>query len=96
MRIEQLILENLIHDSQYASLVGVFLKTEYFRAHPEKVIFSEIQDHIKEYNKAPGVSALANIISDRDDLNENLFKSCTEVLQSLGKTKTDDPEWLGA
>ena len=38
MRIEQLILENLIHDSQYASLIGVFLKTEYFRAHPEKSV----------------------------------------------------------
>ena len=94
MRIEQLILENLIYDSQYASLVGVFLKPEYFRAHPEKIVFGEIQDHIKEYNKAPGVSALANIISDREDLNENLFKSCTEVLKNLGNTKTDDTEWL--
>ena len=94
MRIEQLILENLIHDSQYASLVGVFLKPEYFRAQPEKIIFSEIQDHIKEYNKAPGVSALANIVADRNDLNENIFKNCIEVLNGLGKTKTDDPEWL--
>ena len=94
MRIEQLILENLIHDSQYASLIGVFLKTEYFKAHPEKIIFTEIQDHIREYNKAPGVSALSSIISDRTDLNENLFKSCVDVLEGLGKTKSDDSEWL--
>ena len=94
MRIEQLILENLIHDSQYASLIGVFLKTEYFKAHPEKIIFTEIQDHIREYNKAPGVSALSSIISDRTDLNENLFKSCVEVLEGLGQTKSDDSEWL--
>ena len=54
MRTEQLILENLIFNSEYASLVGVFLKPEYFKAHPEKIIFSEIQNHIQEYNKATG------------------------------------------
>ena len=70
MRIEKLILENLIHDSQYASLVGVFLKKEYFRAHPEKVIFSEIQKYLRDYNKSPGVSVLANLITERNDLNE--------------------------
>ena len=94
MRIEQLILENLIHDSQYASLIGVFLKTEYFRSGPERIIFSEIQDYINEYNKAPGVSALSNIVSDRDDLNETTFKNCLEVLDGLGETKSDDTEWL--
>jgi|TARA_B100001971_G_C18259392_1_gene585245 replicative DNA helicase len=93
MRIEQLILENLIYDSQYASLVGVFLKPEYFRAHPEKIVFREIQNHIKEYNKAPSVSSLANIISERDDLNENLFKNCLEILKAY-KKKSDDTEWL--
>ena len=94
MRTEQLILENLIFNSEYASLVGVFLKPEYFKAYPEKIIFSEIQNHIQEYNKAPGVSALANIVSERDDLNEETFKNCLEVLESLGKTKSDDSEWL--
>jgi replicative DNA helicase len=94
MRIEQLILENLIHDSQYASLVGVFLKTEYFKSGPERIIFNEIKEHLEEYNKAPGVSALANIISDRDDLNELTFKNCVEVINKLGKTKSDDTEWL--
>lgn len=93
MRIEQLILENLIYDSQYASLVGVFLKPEYFRAYPEKIVFGEIQEHIKAYNKAPSVTSLANIISDRDDLNENSFKNCLEILKTY-KKKSDDTEWL--
>ena len=94
MRIEKLILENLIHDSQYASLVGVFLKKEYFRAHPEKVIFSEIQKYLRDYNKSPGVSVLANLITERNDLNETSFKSCEEVLNDLGKTKSEDRDWL--
>ena len=93
MRTEQLILENLIFNNEYASLVGVFLKPEYFRAHPEKIVFREIQNHIKEYNKSPSVSSLANIISERDDLNENLFKNCLEILKAY-KKKSDDTEWL--
>jgi replicative DNA helicase len=94
MRIEQLILENLIYDSEYASLVGVFLKVEYFKSGPEKIIFNEIKEHLEEYNKAPGVSALSSIISDKDDLNENTYKNCLEVLNNLGKVKSDDTEWL--
>jgi len=93
MRTEQLILENLIFNNEYASLVGVFLKPEYFRAHPEKIIFSEIQNHIQEYNKPPTVPSLENIITSRDDLNEATFKNCMEVLTTY-KIKTDDYEWL--
>ena len=94
MRIEQLILENLIYDSEYASLIGVFLKVEYFKSGPERIIFNEIKEHLEEYNKAPGVSALSSIISDKDDLNENTYKNCLEVINNLGKVKTDDTEWL--
>ena len=93
MRTEQLILENLIFNNEYASLVGVFLKPEYFRAHPEKIIFTEIQNHIQEYNKPPTVSSLENMITSRDDLNEATFKNCMEVLTTY-KIKTDDYEWL--
>ncbi len=93
MRTEQLILENLIFNNEYASLVGVFLKPEYFKAHPEKIIFSEIQNHIQEYNKPPTVSSLENMITSRDDLNELTFKNCMEVLTTY-KIKTDDTEWL--
>ena len=41
MRTEQLILENLIFSDEYASLIGVFLKSEYFKAYPEKIVFTE-------------------------------------------------------
>ena len=94
MRIEQQIIENLLHDSEYASLIGVFLKPEYFRAAPEKVIFTEIQNYIREYNKAPEPKTLAALLSNRNDLNESLFGNCMEVLNDLGNKKSDDPEWL--
>ena len=80
MRTESLILENLIHSDNYSSLIGIFLKAEYFRAHPEKIIFSEIQKHIFEYSKPPTVESLSVKLSNRDDLNEAVYNNCIELL----------------
>ena len=55
---------------------------------------SEIQKYLRDYNKSPGVSVLANLITERNDLNETSFKSCEEVLNDLGKTKSEDMDWL--
>ena len=93
MRTEKLILENLLFNTEYANLVGIFLKTEYFNAHPEKIIFSEIQNHINEYNKAPTLEALENKLTNRTDLNETTYNNCTELLKSY-QQKIDDQSWL--
>ena len=93
MRTENLILENLIFDSNYASTIGTFLKEEYFKDHAEKIVFSEIQKHIIEYNKPATTSALAVKLSNRDDLNEATFKNCLDLLKEF-KSKSEDPEWL--
>ena len=93
MRTENLILENLIFDSNYASTIGTFLKEEYFKDHAEKIVFSEIQKHITEYNKPPTTSALSVKLSNRDDLNETAFKNCLNLLKEF-KSKSEDPEWL--
>ena len=93
MRTEQLILENLIFDSSYASAVGTFLQEDYFKDHAEKIVFSEIQKHITEYNKPATTSALAVKLSNRDDLNEATFKNCLDLLKEF-KSKSEDPEWL--
>ena len=44
MRTETLILENLIYNENYASIVGIFLQPEYFKDSSEKQIFIEIQN----------------------------------------------------
>jgi|LWDU01.1.fsa_nt_gi replicative DNA helicase len=93
-RIESLILENLLYDEHYCSLVGIFLQPEYFKEVSEKQIFLEIQNHIKEYNESPSVESLANILSNRTDLNQTIFDNCLENLHRLGKEKSHDPEWL--
>ena len=93
MRTESLILENLLYNEDYASIVGIFLKPEYFKENAEKQIFIEIQKHISEFNKAPTREAISVKLNNREDLNETIFNKCNEVLKSL-TSKTDDEEWL--
>ena len=93
MRTETLILENLLYNDNYSSIVGIFLKPDYFKENAEKQIFIEIQKHISEFNKAPTKEALSVKLNNREDLNESAFNKCNEVLETL-KGKTDDEEWL--
>jgi len=93
MRTETLILENLIYNETYASIVGVFLQPDYFKDISEKQIFIEIQKHISEFNKAPTKETISVKLNNRDDLNELQFNNCNKILDKLEK-KTDDEKWL--
>jgi replicative DNA helicase len=93
MRTETLILENLIYNDNYSSIVGTFLKPEYFKENADKQVFIEIQNHITEYNSPPSKEVLSVKLNNREDLNETTFKNCEELLKTL-KAKTDDEQWL--
>ena len=93
MRTETLILENLIYNDNYSSIVGTFLKPEYFKENADKQVFIEIQKHITEYNSPPSIEVLSVKLNNREDLNETAFKNCEELLKTL-KAKTDDEQWL--
>ena len=85
MRTESLILENLIYNGNYSSVIGIFLKPEYFKDNNEKIIFTEIQKHISEYNKPPTIEWLSVNLSNRNDLNEVTFYKCEELLKAYKK-----------
>jgi len=93
MRTETLILENLIHNDTYASIIGNFLKEEYFKDAAEKIIFKEIQEHLAEYHKSPTVESLSVKLTNRDDLNEATYKNCLDILKAYNK-KSEEEEWL--
>jgi replicative DNA helicase len=93
MRTETLILENLIYNDNYSSIVGTFLKPEYFKENADKQVFIEIQNHITEYNSPPSIEVLSVKLNNREDLNETAFKNCEVLLKTL-KAKTDDEQWL--
>ena len=68
-KIERTALKNLIHNEEYTRKVLPFLKPEYFEDHSERVIFSEIQKFVSQYNKQPTKETLQIDIGKRKDLN---------------------------
>ena len=79
MRTEDLILENLIYNDNYSSVISIFLKPEYFKDNNEKIIFTEIQKHISKYNKPPSIESLSVGLTNKDDLNETTYKNCIDL-----------------
>ena len=66
-KIERTALKNLIHNEEYTRKVLPFLKPEYFEDHSERVIFSEIQNFVSQYNKQPTKETLQIHIAKRKD-----------------------------
>ena len=52
-RIERTTLKNLLHNEDYTRKVLPFLKPEYFEDRSERIVFTEIQKFIDQYNKRP-------------------------------------------
>jgi replicative DNA helicase len=95
MRIETLILANLLKNETFMRKSLPFLKSEYLSESPERKLFQQIQDHILKYNSAPSQSALAIGIQERKDLSESEFKACGEILDTISKEEhSTDLTWL--
>tara|TARA_R110001592_G_scaffold58814_8_gene178228 strand:- start:2437 stop:3837 length:1401 start_codon:yes stop_codon:yes gene_type:complete len=92
-RIERTALKNLIHNEEYIRKVLPFLKAEYFDDRNEKIIFSEIEKFISQYNKPPTKETLQIDIGKRKDLNEKEYQNIVDLISTLNKEEID-LEWL--
>ena len=72
-KIERTALRNLIHNEDYTRKVLPFLKSEYFQDRSERVVFSEIQKFISQYNKRPTKETL------QIDLNKRRVEQAAKV-----------------
>lgn len=91
-RIEAVILENLIHNEEYARQVLPFLQEDYFRERPDKLIFKQIQKHFDDFNKAPDQTALT-IAAESFNINKNEYDLVIDTIDSLS-SKSDQADWL--
>ena len=82
-KIERTALRNLIHNEDYTRKVLPFLKSEYFQDRSERVVFSEIQKFISQYNRRPTKETLQIDLNKRKDLNEDEYKKIVELISSL-------------
>lgn len=92
-KFEHKILSNLIHDQDYVRKVIPFINEKYFENFSEKIIFEEINDYVTKYESLPTKSVLNIEIENRNDLSEDIFKECLEVVKTFHEEKIDK-KWL--
>lgn len=95
MRLEQIILKNLVQSEDYLRKTLPFIQQEYFLANTDKAIFNEIASFAQEYNATPTVDAIKIAIDEKRNLTSEQVKECYQILEEIN-TVTDQPklDWL--
>ena len=91
---EKIILENLIHNFDFAKKIIPFLKEEYFHGKIDRLIFSEINSFYEKYSASPTKDAINIQLNKRKDLNESEFQTSLEYLDSFHNDESLNQEWL--
>jgi replicative DNA helicase len=94
MRTEHLILNNLLHDEDYARRTLPYLKPEYFSDFSEKVIYEELDKFINKFNALPSREALTIELDNRSNLNDTQFADLSNYVSTLVREEQDDKDWL--
>lgn len=88
-------MKSLFNQEQYTRKILPYLKSDYFNDRNERIVFEEIRKYILKYNTQPSFEAIQIVISDLDNLFENDFKNCTELLDEIsGMRDVSDEQWL--
>lgn len=93
MRIENVILSNLIHDEEYTRKVLPFLNKRYFSDRKEAIAFEEITKFFEQYNKPITQEILQIQVGSRKDMADSEFNDAMKMIGSLNKQDTNK-EWL--
>ena len=95
MRIEEVILRNLVGNDEYTRKVVPFLSNEYFHDSQERILFEEIAKHITKYNGLPTKETLLISLDTLDTITEDQFSELSELVSKIDadESKTDD-QWL--
>jgi archaellum biogenesis ATPase FlaH len=94
MAVEKIIFSNLVFNESYARKVIPFLKEEYFSDYSDKVVFKLIDNYIKKYNSFPSKEALAIDLSNTENINEQTFKNCKDIIETIDVDTNTKIEWL--
>lgn len=94
MSFEQVIFSNLIHREDYARKVIPFLKPEYFQDRADRVLFEMIDQYAQKYNRFPSIEVLCIDLENKQDLDENTFKSVKDIIENIEFDPGTELEWL--
>ena len=92
VKIEELILRNLLMNEGYVRKTLPFLKSEYFDENTEREVFNAVNDFFLKYNNIPTKESLTIEIDSNKYLSEQEFDKTTQLIGKLYATdnKTDD------
>ena len=93
MKLETLILSNLLNDENYLRKVIPFIKDEYFIDSIERKLYYHIRNFVDEYNASPSVEALSISCQNDKTLTEDEYYRIGSVRDTLTQ-KEHNIEWL--
>ena len=93
MRVESLILKNLLLTEDYPRRVLPFIKKEYFQDYTEQVLFDVINKYFEKYCAVATVEAVTIEVGKISTLNDEQFKQITQTLSSFDEEITE-LQWL--
>ena len=95
MRMEQLILRNLLFNVEYFRKVLPFLNKDYFNG-VDKLIFSEVHSFATEYNTPPSPEAISISIKEKRNLTNDEVEKCEDYVEELQRLeiKNSNEDWL--
>ena len=94
MRVEQVILKQLINNEEYTRKVIPFLFKDYFADTNEQIVFEKIKEFINNYNKIPTKEALVVELDNDKTLNDDQFQQCGKIVNELVVEESPDLQWL--
>jgi archaellum biogenesis ATPase FlaH len=95
MKLERLILSNLLKNETYLRKVIPYLKSEYLSESPERNLLEEIKQFVSKYNQAPTKSALEVSLKNKSNLTESEFSECNSILKEISSDSTEQKlQWL--
>jgi replicative DNA helicase len=96
MKLEQVILKNLVYNEDFLRKVLPFIKSDYFSDRTERSLFDEISSFTETYNNPPTVEALSIAIKEKINLSDDEVKNCETYLQEIQDNRTSESEiqWL--
>ena len=93
MKVETLILKNLLLTEEYPRKVLPFIKQEYFDDRTDQVLFDITNKYFVKYSAVPSVEALTIEVGKQSTLSDDQFKQITQTLESFDK-ETTELDWL--
>lgn len=95
MLIEDVILENLLHNEEYTRRVLPYLKEEYFHDAERATVFTHIRQYVASYNRAPSQDELIIEVQNAKGLSQGVFQASVDLIRTLQtKRRREGLDWL--